>query len=1406
MLHSLMLDYLPIDRCLALMGRLELPQQVTGSVLFVDISGFTSLTEALTKAFGDRRGAEELTLQINRVYDALIKVVNNYQGSVISFAGDAITCWVDGENSAWRAVTCALDIQNTMKQFAAIRMRDDNIVSLAVKVAVTSGDAKRFVVGDPQIQRMDTLVGDTVVRASIAEHLAKSGDIVVDQKTAEQLQDHLPSLEWRKDGETGLRFACVRALESRAPIRPWPAVSMASLSEDMIKPWLLAPIYEKLQSRRGEFLTELRPAVIFFLRFEGIDYENDADAAPRLDAFIRFVQARVSHYDGNVLQLIIGDKGSYLYGAFGAPIAHEDSAWRACSTALSLLDLPADVSYIKPLQIGLSSGTLRTGAYGGANRRTYGILGDEVNLSARLMQAAPPGQIIVSSLVQKKAGSDFKWEGLTPLEVKGKTEKVRAFRLMRLNDPRDLQLEEPHYALPMVGRHSELQEMLAHVDSVMARQGQIIGITGEAGMGKSRLLDAFVQEVWQRSIIGFGGECQAYSVHTPYSVWQPLLRQFFGLKASQTVEEQTAALEQALTRLDASLMLRLPLLGMLLNLPIPHNELTNAMDAKHRKMSLEALIIDCLHLRASAAHADGKSLLLVLEDIHWIDAASQELLELVAQACIDMALLIVVTYRPLDRAETLEKIHQLPHFHLISLVDLDPMSMRFHIEHKMRQLALDALNSSLIQRLIDQAQGNPLYLEELLNYLHDYGLTASASENLALPESLYSLILSRIDRLSETQQITLKVASIMGRMFHLSRLQGYYPMLGNIAQLQADLNRLSDVEITVLDQPEPEIVYLFRHIVTHQVAYESLAHATRTNLHERFAAYLEARQPERILDLIAYHYRNSNNVAKKREYFLKAGQAAAARFANLDAIDYFTQALLIAAPEDIAGRFELHRQRELVYHLQAERREQDTDLNIMGSLAEELDDDRRRAMVALRRAYYTKAVEEFELAAASAQQAVRIAANIGDIETEIQGYIEWGQALWFQDKFEDAKPQLEQALSKSENIPALRAYALRNIGMLAIRQGKLSEARKAYEEALPYFRTSGDKLGESIVMTDLGVIAYFSGDIPRAQQQFVHALQVSRQIGDRWGICSILQNLGAVMADETGDYETACSYLREAWTVARAIGNQQIESHALTDLGCYALAQGDYAAAETYQRNALRVTHITGSRVDQALVLNNMGLIAASRGAYDEAQTLYEQSLAIKQEIGDPVGESETLAGLALLNIQKKDYPAAEQRLETALTLAREAEAGLEEARALRVLGYALLGQARLDEASSAFTASAAQYETLGNQHMALEALTGQANVALQQQAFDRALALVNEMLARLEHRSSDGLENRFQVLLTCYIVLHHHHDDRAHPLLETAHQLLQKQADTIQDMTQRQLFLEGVRAHRDLINALRDG
>jgi adenylate cyclase len=1176
--------YLPMDRRQALVRGVALPERTQGAALFADISGFTRLTEVLVQALGPQRGVEELTHYLNMVYDALIAELYQQQGCVIGFSGDAITCWFDGDDGR-RATACALAMQQAMQPFGNLAFLTGQSLSLAVKVVVAAGPARRFLVGDPDIQVIEAISGDTFTRLAAAEHQAQKGEVLLDRAVSLTLRDYLTIREWRQDAESEDSFAVVDRFELSVPPAPWEPLSPDALSEDRMRPWVLPAVYDRLRQGKGEFLAEIRPGVALFLNFKGIDFENDEAAGEKLDRLIRQVQHILVQFDGALLQLTIGDKGSYLYAAFGAPIAHEDDTSRALSAAIELRASLPSLQCLTEFNIGISQGRMRTGAYGSSLRRTYGLHGDQVNLAARLMQAAAPGEILVSQVAQQSAGDVFIWKAHSPLQVKGKTDPVTVFTLEGNKEWQSLGFQEISYALPMVGRLQEKELAKQKIELAIEARGQIIGISGEAGLGKSRLVAEIAHQARVRGMSVFGGECQSYGTNISYLVWQAIWSNFFGLDPAWSLSEKLQAIERQLEAIDSRLVPRIPLLGAVLNLSIPDNDLTSTFDAKLRKSSLEALLVDCLRSRARQV-----PLFLVLEDCHWMDPLSRDLVEVVGRTIVDLPVMLLLVYRPAEtgRLQGLGLLN-LPHFTPSSLEIFNRQEAESLTHLKLEQLFGPniLISDQVVEHIVAQAEGNPFYIEELVNYLKDQGADpqqASSLEQVRLPSSLHSLILSRIDQRTENQKITLRLASIIGRSFIAAWLWGAYPQFKGEEQVRADLRELSHVGLTVLEAQEPELTYLFKQIITQEVAYESLPFATRALLHNQLGAFIEEvtqNSPAQYLDLLAYHYERSQNEPKKREYLLKAAEAARARYANEAAIDYYRRVSALLSENE-------------------------------------------KTQVMLKLGQVLALVGEWQQAEEIYHQVVELAQELSDHQSLAWCWISLAELAGKQGLYTQAEDWLEQAgqiFDQRGDMVGL-GQVLHFGGTLAAQQGKFDPARLQYQHSLEIRRKLGDEPNISSLLSNLGILARLQGDRQSARTLQEEALAIRRKLGNKSAIAVSLNNLGNLALDR-GDYGEAQERLEEAVSLQREVGDRYYIANALNNLANVARAQNRFQAASRLYQESLEINRDLGAKWSVAYLLEDIGCMFAVQALPRLALRLVGAAGALRQEIGARLSDRE---------------------------------------------------------------------------------------------------------------------------------------------------------------------------------------
>ncbi|MEM7344242.1 MAG: AAA family ATPase [Chloroflexota bacterium] len=922
--------YIPMDRRLALNHGKELPDRTTGAVLFADISGFTTLTEALVHEFGPRRGAEEVTRQLNLINDARIAEVHRYGGSVIGFVGDGLTCWFDDspivnglyppDTASYRATACALAMQQAIAKFDAILTSDKTPISLQIKVCVIEGPARRFLVGYPNVQTIDVLAGTLLDRISSAEEQLNQGEVIIGDEIFERFGAEAEVSSWRT-ADNGEQYAVVTKINSPIAPKPWP--NGFNLPNDITREWLLPTVYQKLQRGEEDFLADLRPAVALLLQFTGIDYDRN-DAGAKLDLYIRWVQTVLERFGGALIQLTIGDKGSFLYATFGAPLAHDDDNGRAVAAALALQEIPDELSFIQDISIGLTQGQMRAGAYGGSYRKTYGVIGNQVNIAARLMSRAKPSQILVTQNIVDATRETYLYQSLGSMWLKGLNAPLPIFALDRKRQDQTDRILRGRSPETMVGRVAERALITRRLKRLVGGESTVLLIDGEAGIGKSRLVADLIQQAQMLGVSPLIGSGSAIEQTTPYQAWRSIFRTLFDIKQG---EDTASAQQKILARLpdDPYMHERLPLLNAILPFNWPDNELTSQMDGDIGAGNTR----DLLARTIATTIRPTTHFLIILEDAHWLDSASWALAERI-QREIDSLMLVIVT-RPVPESNTDEgfspqrplppaykRLSETPHSQQIHL---KPLKQDEVLELICQRLEIDRLPDPLSDLILRRTEGHPFFAEEIAYTLRDSGfiqisggeavLTAEADALQAFdfPNTVQGVITSRIDHLPAGQQMVLKVASVIGRTFQFRVLKEIHPLITDKPDLANHLDTLARLDITPVQTAESELTYSFKHAITQEVAYQLMISTQRQQLHCAVAEWLEQTYAQDLTphySLLAHHWLRTidegtpippKSTEKILFYLEKAGEQALKNFANQEAIRFFEQAIALSSPK-----------------------------------------------------------------------------------------------------------------------------------------------------------------------------------------------------------------------------------------------------------------------------------------------------------------------------------------------------------------------------------------------------------------------------------------------------------------------------------------------------------------------------
>ncbi|MBK8031026.1 MAG: tetratricopeptide repeat protein [Chloroflexi bacterium] len=1131
-LNSL-LSFLPIDRRHSLARGMSIPSSAAGSVLFADISGFTPLTEALARALGPRLGAEELTRQLNRVYDALIRQMDRFGGTITNFNGDALTCWFpsgDGSlrEAAQRALTCAFGLQDAMQTFAEVSLPNGETASLSLKVAVATGKVQRFLVGDPGVLCLDVLAGETLNRMAQGERHAARGEVVIDEATANVLFQACEVTEWRQNEDTTYRFAVIRALTSAAEPAPWPELPPDALTANAIRSWIIPALLQ----REDALLTELRPTVALFCAFTGIDYDGDPDAERKLDAYVRWVQSIVTGYDGTLLQVTAADKGSHFYAAFGAPTAHENNAVRAASAALDLRKLPIELSYIHSVRIGLAQGIARTGAYGGETRRVYSVIGDAVNLAARLMTNAASGTVLITDRVQRAVAAEFITDPLTPIQVKGRSEPLPVARLVAYAEPGTVQPVRP-----LVGRSAELAHLLGAIAPII--DGLPVGATwvyGEAGIGKTHLITA-AREHLGAAITWYRFPTDQL-VHESLHAVMPVLHDYFSFFLAINDILKKKLFERRLDRLIRGLSEHPAMiaalnearwyLGALLGLHWPNSPFESADPHVRFERSLTA--INTLFQAESLV----KPLVLHVQDAQWLDPDSRTVLELWIESAANYPLAVLIDSRELD--------HTVADRHAITLFPVRELD-RGGVTALAATLLNGKVSASTVAYLLSKANGNPFFTEQLTLDLHERGALTSANGEWTLtdadiddmPVNLNAVLIARLDRLSPALRTAVQVASVLGQEFDVPVLE----QMSSESDVREKVKQAADEAIWVA---QSETHFIFRHALLRDAAYSMQLQERLRELHARAGAAIEHVHADNMIvkapDL-AYHYEKAGTADRAIYYCIQSAHYMLSLHANHEAIGYYERALLIAEgerfpPSEIAPLYEglgdLH---EAAGAYQAAHTAYAAGMRVLARAdyaTWRIRLQRKQGQVLHKWGRYTEATQCYELGLAEQptelppEEACLLYLGLSQIHYR-QGELAEAQAV----------AQLGLRMAQAQDDQRNLAYALQTLGMIAWKQDDYAQAMRCYTESLDLWQASKNPAGLAGIHNNLGLLFQRLGNLAQAIDHLQQAQALFEQVGNLHGLACVYDNLGQAYM-QSGDETSAMTALEQAVSILMQIG------------------------------------------------------------------------------------------------------------------------------------------------------------------------------------------------------------------------------------------------------------------------------
>ena len=932
-LTELLASYVPKliqNRVIADPSPIESPiaEELQVAILFADISGFTILTERMAEK--GPTGVETLARILNQYFGQLIDIIHAYGGDVVKFAGDAvIAVWpivsdlpaADSNSSIsradqwqWtmRAAECAIEVHKRLTNY---KVEDAN---LYLKLAISMGKIVTAHIGGVFNRWEFLITGNPLVELGIANNLAKAGDILVAPSAWKLIRNDCNAEQMEFELKDAIaQGGRLESLNKPSSIFNSPkTLFIPEGAENSLRPYIPGAIINRLTAGQGSWIAELRRVTVLFISLPDLNQNTELESAQNI---ARLIQRSVYRYEGSINKINVDDKGVTIVAALGLPpFAHEDDPSRGVQAALMIRKELTNLHV--PSYIGIATGRIFCGSVGNEARREYTIIGNAVNLSARLMGAASRQDELIEKYgipilcdrgTVDSAKDSVEFEPLPPQQVKGRTEPVEVFH------PLEQKKSVIRPKTELIGRQEE-KALIANALQELTRGApdQTIILQGEAGIGKSRLFEDLIRQAETLHVKMFVGSGDAIERSNPYYAWRPVFNKIFEIEEllvkGEFTGETYAAIQNIvlgkLARIDPDLARYAPLVDVVLPFSIPDNELTSAMSGEIRGGNIRELLTRLLSFESSRA-----PLLIVMEDLHWFDSASWALLADIQQKV--RPLFLALNTRPLTDPVPAQ-FKQIIDAPGARLVKLEAMMLDDVEALVCQRLGVKSV-PPLIGRLIrEKSEGHPFFAEELAYALRDSGILLIENqecridarfmnfESLTLPDTLQAAITNRIDSLNPSQQLTLKVASVIGRIFAFRVLQAIHPIEADKPVLPNYMETLTRLSLTLIESEAPDLAYIFKHAMTQEVAYNLMLFSQRSQLHQAVAEWIEKnyeKNLEAYYILLAHHWsqavetsqslRNDHALLKAVEYLDKAGEQAMQNYANQEVIQLFTQAL-----------------------------------------------------------------------------------------------------------------------------------------------------------------------------------------------------------------------------------------------------------------------------------------------------------------------------------------------------------------------------------------------------------------------------------------------------------------------------------------------------------------------------------
>jgi class 3 adenylate cyclase/tetratricopeptide (TPR) repeat protein len=1178
-----------------------------GTMAFVDVSGFTAMSERLAPK--GRLGAEEVTDVMSATFGRLLTVAYELGGGLVKLGGDALLLFFDGDGHAARACAAAWGMRDSLAGLGPLQT-SVGPVELKMHVGIHSGEFDFFLVGSRHGELI--VSGPNAVVTVKMEDTAEAGEIAVSDATAAQLD---AACLGACKGAGTLLAAPPRVAFTGIPALP----DAGDLDVESCIPEALRA---HLGAARVE--SEHRRAAVAFVRFGEVGQEVTTDT---VEEVVEVLEEAAATHGVCFLESDIDGVGGRVVLVAGVPTTAGEDEERLLRTVRAAVDAGTEL----PLRVGVAAGNVFAGRIGPPYRQAFTILGGTAALAARLMAKADARSIWTTPDLLERSRTVFATEPVGALALKGKAQPVEAVAVGEVTGSRERVAPK---RLPLVDRQRELPILDAALVPVRMGFGSFVELIGDAGIGKSRILEELVDRAEGLTLVS--AACEQYEATTPYFPFRRLLRGLLDVEVDGDPDTNTPALAERLEQIDSELVPWTPLVADVIDAPVHSTPEADDLQPAFRRARLNGVVETVL----------GELLepptLLLLEDVHWMDEASSDLLRHLGSRVATKPWLVCATRRPgeagfLAAAGT-------PPVPAMSL-RLDPLP-----EADAHDLAVAAgaegLPAEELAAITERAGGNPLFVQELVAATR--GLDQGLEE---LPESVEGVLTSRIDGLAPGDRSLLRWASVLGASFTAELIARVLEGDSDAALDGESWDRLAEF---VERDPYVPGTLQFRHALIRDAAYEGLSFRRRRELHARVAEVLRetAADEAEAAETLSLHFSLAQRHTETWRFSLLAAERARAKFANADAAELFRRALEVAEQvpglepaevgrvwEGLADVLELggdYGEARLAYRQARARLRLEPDALAGLSLKEgRLRENEGHYAEALR--WYERGLRRADELEGPARTLHRLRLSLG-----------YAAARFRQGAFEECVEWVERVIEDARAAGALpdlaHAYYLGHLAYTSLGSPKRNEVRGL---ALPIYEELGDLLGQANALNNLGIDAYYEGRWDEALEFYSRSRAARERIGDVVGAATIANNIAEILSD-----------------------------------------QGRIEEAEAELREVRRICEAAGSLLMTAVADANLGRAAARSGRGDEARELLTAAIASLREIDAGSFVVEAQARLAEAALFAGDFEGALSSADLAEAITGTSAPPAVQALLNRVRGQALRRLGRREEAAREFDES----------------------------------------------------------------------------------------------------------------------